>query len=281
LTVFQGNCVSPKLTMAILVSGLDAVSLGNGVSFSNLRSLLTLDSQQASYSTNNSTISSTHSNEIHFLPPSKDNNITAWIIVGVVVGTIIIVFILILVIRQLLSMFRNRDYESITNSSSNEHKSLFENYNNGHININIDYNTNGTLDTSQTQHTADTNVSSVYQATRRKRSKEQRKHTHSHSQSKSTVNFVSSDEDKDEADDNRDKPRNKNVVIILDEADEDRDSEEDDEEEYYDEEEEETEEQQIDRQAARIRSMSQRSAVVRARAQSNSTSMGFTASDND
>lgn len=104
-------------------------------------------------------------NSIHFLPPNNDaRNWTAWIIVGVVVGTIIIVFILVLVLRSLINMFRNRDYESIANntpSSNGDNKSIFDNYNNGTVKINVNQYHIIDYDNNDTSNTDNTNLSSI------------------------------------------------------------------------------------------------------------------------
>ena len=178
-------------------------------------------------------------NSIHFLPPAHDaNNSTAWIIVGVVVGTIIIVFILILVLRQLINMFRNRDYESIGNNStsSNElNKSIFDNYNNGTVKINVIHHSMD-YDNDTSTNTDNTNLSSIIaggypdntnrpiqstikskkrskkrkpkpskkrkksKSKSKKRDKDKGKHLRkiTMSQSKSTVNFVSSGSDEND-----------------------------------------------------------------------------------
>lgn len=84
------------------------------------------------------TTSHTQSNGIHFLPPKDDDTSTAWIVVGVVVGTILAVFVIILVVRQLIIMFGHRHYESISNSPSCSDKSIFDHYDNGQLHINMD-----------------------------------------------------------------------------------------------------------------------------------------------
>ena len=138
---------------------------------------------------------------------------TTWMVIGIIIVGIIILFALVLGINKLIFMFRHRDYESIESSMGIDPMYL-KNYKNGKTKFDEYSNSSRSVSTA----------GMIQKRRRRKQRIKVRKNTAS--KSRSTVNFVSSasesDEDEYFDDDDENNQNDNGLVTVIDDDENDQ-----------------------------------------------------------